>query len=63
VALGPIQGCLSDARRETRPHPKRLVEVELPIEHTSARAHRGKSIRPGRISTLHIPRPVGCAVG
>src|SRR5260370_3827720 len=34
--------------------PKRLIEVDLPIKRISAHARRGKSIRHGHISTLHI---------
>ena len=36
------------------PHPKRLIEVDLPIKRISAHARREKSIRHGHISTLHI---------
>jgi len=35
-------------------HPKRLIEVDLPIERISSHARREKSIRHGHISTLHI---------
>lgn len=35
-------------------HPKRLIEVDLPIRRISAHARREKNIRPGNISTLHI---------
>src|SRR6202162_2237019 len=35
-------------------HPKRLIEVSLPIKRISAHARREKSIRHGHISTLHI---------
>jgi len=35
-------------------HPKRLIEVDLPIKAISAHARREKSIRHGHISTLHI---------
>lgn len=35
-------------------HPKRLIEVDLPIKRISAHARREKSIRHGHISTLHI---------
>jgi adenine-specific DNA methylase len=35
-------------------HPKRLIEVDLPIKEISAHARREKSIRHGHISTLHI---------
>ena len=35
-------------------YPKRLIEVDLPIERISAHARREKSIRHGHISTLHI---------
>ena len=35
-------------------HPKRLIEVDLPIARISAHARREKSIRHGHISTLHI---------
>lgn len=35
-------------------HPKRLIEVDLPIRRISAHARREKSIRHGHISTLHI---------
>lgn len=35
-------------------HPKRLIEVDLPIREISAHARREKSIRHGHISTLHI---------
>src|SRR5580693_8191042 len=35
-------------------HPKRLIEVELPIKRISISARREKSIRHGHISTLHI---------
>ena len=44
------------------PHPKRLIEVDLPIKRISAHARREKSIRHGHISTLHIwraCRPLG----
>ncbi|MCL4466053.1 MAG: DUF1156 domain-containing protein [Chloroflexi bacterium] len=37
-----------------QPHPKRLIEVDLPIKRISAHARREKSIRHGHISTLHI---------
>lgn len=43
-------------------HPKRLIEVDLPIKRISAHARREKSIRHGHISTLHIwwaRRPLG----
>lgn len=36
------------------PHPRRLIEVDLPIREISAHARREKSIRHGHISTLHI---------
>lgn len=36
------------------PLPKRLIEVDLPIQRISAQARREKSIRYGHISTLHI---------
>lgn len=35
-------------------YPKRLIEVDLPIERISSHARREKSIRHGHISTLHI---------
>lgn len=35
-------------------HPRRLIEVDLPIREISAHARREKSIRHGHISTLHI---------
>jgi putative DNA methylase len=35
-------------------HPKRLIEVDLPIKRISAHARREKAIRHGHISTLHI---------
>jgi len=35
-------------------HPKRLIEVDLPIKRISAHARREKSIRRGHISTLHV---------
>jgi putative DNA methylase len=35
-------------------YPKRLIKVDLPIKRISAHARRGKSIRHGHISTLHI---------
>ncbi len=35
-------------------HPKRLIEVDLPIRRISEHARREKSIRHGHISTLHI---------
>src|SRR5271168_5308697 len=35
-------------------YPKRLIEVDLPIQRISAHARREKSIRHGHISTLHI---------
>lgn len=38
----------------TQTHPKRLIEVDLPIARISAHARREKSIRHGHISTLHI---------
>ena len=38
----------------SRPLPKRLIEVDLPIKRISAHARREKSIRHGHISTLHI---------
>src|SRR3954464_11766395 len=41
---------MSDAPR----HPRRLIEVDLPIRRISAHARREKSIRHGHISTLHI---------
>src|SRR5512134_679427 len=34
--------------------PKRLIEVDLPIQRISAHARREKSIRHGHISTPHI---------
>ncbi len=37
-----------------RTYPKRLIEVDLPIQRISAHARREKSIRHGHISTLHI---------
>ena len=45
-------------------HPKRLIEVDLPIKRISAHARREKSIRHGHISTLHIwwaRRPLAAA--
>jgi len=39
---------------KTLQYPKRLIEVDLPIQEISAHARREKSIRHGRISTLHI---------
>jgi adenine-specific DNA methylase len=38
----------------SKPYPKRLIEVDLPIKAISAHARREKSIRHGHISTLHI---------
>lgn len=38
----------------TPAHPKRLIEVDLPIRRISDHARREKSIRHGHISTLHI---------
>src|SRR5437773_1259525 len=38
----------------TGAHPRRLIEVDLPIARISAHARREKSIRHGHISTLHI---------
>lgn len=38
----------------SRPLPKRLIEVDLPIKRISAHARREKSIRHGHIATLHI---------
>src|SRR4051812_32764634 len=38
----------------TATHPRRLIEVDLPIARISAHARREKSIRHGHISTLHI---------
>jgi putative DNA methylase len=35
-------------------HPRRLLEVDLPIARISAHARREKSMRHGHISTLHI---------
>lgn len=35
-------------------YPKRLIEVDLPIQRISAHARREKSIRHGHISTLHL---------
>lgn len=35
-------------------HPRRLIEVDLPIARISAESRREKSIRHGHISTLHI---------
>lgn len=35
-------------------YPKRLIEVDLPIQRISAHARREKSIRHGNISTLHV---------
>jgi adenine-specific DNA methylase len=35
-------------------HPKRIIEVDLPIRRISEHARREKSIRHGHISTLHI---------
>lgn len=35
-------------------YPRRLIEVDLPIQEISAHARREKSIRHGHISTLHI---------
>jgi hypothetical protein len=42
-------------------YPKRLIEVDLPIKEISKHARREKSIRHGRISTLHILRMVAFA--
>lgn len=36
------------------PYPKRLIEVDLPIQRISKHARREKSIRHGHISTLHL---------
>ena len=38
----------------TPTHPKRLIEVDLPIKRISAHARKEKGIRSGNISTLHI---------
>jgi putative DNA methylase len=35
-------------------HPRRLIEVDLPIKEISSQSAREKSIRHGHISTLHI---------
>jgi putative DNA methylase len=35
-------------------HPRRLIEVDLPIKRISEHARREKSIRQGHIATLHI---------
>src|SRR5438105_3504566 len=35
-------------------YPKRLIEVDLPINRIAAHARREKSVRHGHISTLHI---------
>src|SRR5580693_8473673 len=35
-------------------HPKRLIEVDLPIKRISEHARTEKDIRLGHISTLHI---------
>src|SRR3954462_5724784 len=35
-------------------HPRRLIEVDLPIARISTHSRREKSIRQGHISTLHI---------
>jgi putative DNA methylase len=48
-------------------HPKKLIEVALPIKEISAESVRDKSIRHGHISTLHLwwarrPLPVCRAV-
>ncbi|MEN6463041.1 MAG: DUF1156 domain-containing protein [Syntrophomonas sp.] len=43
-------------------HPKRLIEVDLPIKRISAHARREKSIRQGHVFTLHLwwaRRPLG----
>lgn len=49
------------------PHPKRLIEVDLPIKKISEYDRCEKSIRHGHISTLHIwwarrPQAACCAV-
>jgi putative DNA methylase len=44
----------SEPSRMSTTHPKRLIEVDLPIKRISAHARREKSIRHGHISTLHI---------
>ncbi len=38
----------------TPAYPKRLIEVDLPIQKISKHARREKSIRHGHISTLHV---------
>src|ERR1044071_3107239 len=48
-------------------HPKKLIEVAMPIKEISAESVRDKSIRHGHISTLHLwwarrPLPVCRAV-
>lgn len=35
-------------------HPKRLIEVDLPIKKISAHARREKAVRHGHISSLHL---------
>jgi adenine-specific DNA methylase len=35
-------------------HPKRLIEISLPLAKISEQSAREKSIRHGHISTLHI---------
>jgi adenine-specific DNA methylase len=35
-------------------HPRRLIEVDLPIRKISDHARREKSLRHGHISTLHL---------
>jgi putative DNA methylase len=35
-------------------HPKRLIEISLPLARISEQSAREKSIRHGHISTLHI---------
>lgn len=39
---------------ETQKHPKRLIEVDLPIRMVSEHSRREKSIRHGHISTMHL---------
>src|SRR5689334_2548659 len=45
---------VSDERQLLQQHPRRLIEVDLPLRKISEHARREKSIRHGHISTLHI---------
>ena len=55
-SMAPLTGASSTRPGgvSANPHPRRLIEVDLPIKAISTHARREKSIRHGHISTLHI---------